>query len=290
LRGLLRCYGATGALTRLSRGTQERIATGLPSYADLAGTEVTGAHDVSFQGRGGAYVTIGFGGDPALRSGFGAVGALFGTLVHVPASGRWKVVDDISAYESSANPDGNLIDTNPYGVLAEPGSRIVTDAGANALLEVNTNGDISTLAVFPARPLRSTDAVPTAVVVGPDRAYYVSELSGVPFAAGAARVYRVVRGHDPSVFLEGFQTLIDLDFGPDGSLYVLQHTSPLVPQPPNPFAGPGVIVRIAPNGTRSVVIGGLTRPTSLVVDSDGTIYVSNRGVSIGTGEVLKIEP
>lgn len=285
LRGLLRCYGATGALTRLWRGTQERVATGLPSYADLAGTEVTGAHDVSFHGRGGAYVTIGFGGDPALRSGFGAVGALFGTLVHVAASGHWKVVDDVSAYESAANPDGNLVDSNPYGVLAEPGARIVTDAGANALLRVKANGDISTLAVFPARPLRSTDAVPTAVVVGPDGAYYVSELSGVPFTAGAARVYRVVPGDAPSVFLEGFKTLIDLDFGPDGSLYVLEHaTGPVF------FGGPGQVIRIAPNGTRSVVIGGLTRPTSLVVDSDGAIYVSNRGVSIGTGEVLKIEP
>lgn len=203
LRGVSRCYGATGALTRLWRGTQERVATGLPSYVDPAG-EATGPHDVSFQGRGGAYVTIGFGGDPALRSGFGAVGALFGTLVHVSASGRWKVVADVSAYESAANPDGNVIDSNPYGVLAEPGARIVADAGANALLEVRANGDISTLAVFPARPGRSTDAVPTAVVVGPDRAYYVSELTGVPFTAGAARVYRVIPGEAPSVcFSEG---------------------------------------------------------------------------------------
>jgi hypothetical protein len=284
LRGQPRCYGATGALTRMWRGTQERIATGLPSYADATG-EATGPHDVSFQGRGGAYVTIGFGADPALRSGFGAVGALFGTLVHVSASGNWKVVADVSAYESAANPDGNLIDSNPYGVLAEPGARIVADAGANALLEVKANGDISTLAVFPARPLRSTDAVPTAVVVGPDRAYYVSELTGVPFTEGAARVYRVVPGEAPSVFLQGFKTLIDLDFGPDGSLYVLEHATG-----PTFFGGPGRVIRIARDGTRSVVIGGLTRPTSLVIDSDGTIYVSNRGISIGTGEVLRIEP
>lgn len=284
LRGRLRCYGTTGALTRLWRGTQERVVIGLPSYADLAGGDVTGAHDVSFQGRGGAYITIGFAGDPTLRDAFGAGGALFGTLVHAAASGHWEVVADIAAYELVANPDQNLLDSNAYGVLAEPGARIVADAGANALLEINANGDISTLAVFPARPLRSTDAVPTAVVVGPDGAYYVSELSGAPFTEGAARIYRVVPGEAPTVFLSGFKTLIDLDFGPDGSLYTLQHATGVG------FSGPGQVIRIAPDGTRTVVVDGLTRPTSLLVDVDGTIYVSNRGISIGTGEVLKIEP
>jgi hypothetical protein len=284
LRGRLRCYGATGAITRLWRGAQERIAIGLPSYADLAGEGVTGPHDISFLGRGGAFMTIGFSGNPALRGGFGNSGALFGTLVHVAASGQWNVVADIAAHESATNPDGSVVDSNPYGMLAEPSARIVADAGANSLFEVSANGDVSTLAVFPARPLRSTDAVPTAVVVGPDGAYYVSELTGHPFTEGAARIYRVVRGEAPTVFLEGFKTVIDLDFGPDGSLYVLQHATGVA------FEGPGQVIRITPEGTRTVVLGGLTSPTCLVVAADGTIYVSNHGISIGTGEVLKIEP
>jgi len=285
IRGLTRCYGPTGALTRLWRGVQERVATGLPSYVDPMGVEVTGPHDVSFQGRGGAYVTVGFGGNPALRAGFGPAGALFGTLIHVAASGHWQAVADVSAYEATANPDGNLIDTNPYGVLAGPGARIVADAGANALLRVAANGDVSTLGVFPSRPARSTDAVPTSVVVGPDGAYYIGELSGVPFTAGAARVYRLVPGGAPTVFLEGFKTIIDLDFGPDGNLYVLQHaTGPVF------FSGPGELIRVTPTGARSVVIGGLTRPTSVVVDVDGTIYISNGGISIGTGQVLRVTP
>jgi len=54
----------------------------------------------------------------------------------------------------------------------------------------------------------------------------VSELTGVPFTAGVARVYRVEPdGGAPEVFLDGFKTIIDLDFGPDGSLYVLQHAT-----------------------------------------------------------------
>src|SRR5436190_8376719 len=51
LRGAVQsCYGATGAVSRLWRGQQDRIATGLPS-AVRAG-EVTGPHDVAMLGRG----------------------------------------------------------------------------------------------------------------------------------------------------------------------------------------------------------------------------------------------
>jgi sugar lactone lactonase YvrE len=284
LRGLLRCYGPSGAVSRYWRGTQERVITGLPSYAG-ADNEATGPHDISFQGRGGAFITIGLGGDPRLhRSPFGPEGDVFGTLVQAAASGEWRVVADVSAYEALANPDGNVVDTNPYGVLAEPGRRIVTDAGGNSLLEVRANGQVSTLAVFPARPGRSTDAVPTAVVQGPDGAYYVSELTGVPFTDGAARVYRVVPGQAPQVYLSGFKTIIDLAFGPDGSLYVLQHaTGPVF------FGGPGQLIRVAPNGVRTVVVSGLSRPSSVAIGEDGTIYISNRGTSVGTGEVLRFD-
>jgi hypothetical protein len=281
----LRCYGPTGALTRLWNGKQEQVATGLPSYLNPDGSAI-GPHDVSFQGLGGAFVTIGFGEDPAIRAAFGEAGASFGTLIQVAPSGAWRVVADILVHEATTNPDGDIINSNPYGILAEPGAHVITDAGANSLFRVEANGDISTLAVFPSRSAgRLTDAVPTEVVVGPDGAYYVSELTGVPFAAGAARVYRVVPGADPEVVLEGFKTIIDLDFGPDGSLYVLQHaTGPVF------FPGPGEVIRVAPDGTRTVVAGGLTRPTSLLVGSDGAIYVSNRGASVGTGEVLHIAP
>ena len=284
LRGALQCYGPSGSVSRLWNGVQERILTGLPSQVSSAG-EANGPHDISFQGRGGAFVTIGFGGEPSLRAQFGPPGALFGTLIQVSAGGPWKVVADVSAHEASENPDNSPVkDTNPYGVLAEPGARIVADAGANALLQVQPNGGISTIAVFPSRPQgRSTDAVPTSVVVGPDGAYYVGELTGFPFTPGAARVYRVVPGAAPEVFRDNFKTIIDIAFGRDGSLYVLEHATG------NGFSGPGDIIRVEPNGTRTTVYQGLTRPGSILIGPNDEIYVSNRGTSVGTGEVLKIE-
>ena len=113
----------------------------------------------------------------------------------------------------------------------------------------------------------------------------MSELTGVPFAAGAANIYRVVPGQAPTVAYSGFTTVIDLAFGPDGSLYVLEHsTGPVF------FAMPGRLLRIAPDGTRSTVISGLTRPGSVAVARNGTIYISNRANAIGSGEVLMVTP
>jgi hypothetical protein len=56
----------------------------------------------------------------------------------------------------------------------------------------------------------------------------------------------------------------------------------------SPAVGTGAVGAHA-DGIRSVVVDGLIRPTSVLVDSDGPVYVTNRGVSIGTEEVLRIE-
>ena len=164
----------------------------------------------------------------------------------------------------------------------------MVDAGGNVLLRVAANGDITTLAEFPAREDgRSTDAVPNSVAVGPNGAYYVGELTGVPFAVGAAQVYRVVPGQAPEVAYSGFTTIIDLTFGPDGSLYVLQHaTRPLL-------AGSGVLIRVDPDGTRTPPwrAKGWRGPQAWPSATEtGAIYISNRGISVGTGEVVRSSP
>ena len=89
LRGLKRCFGTTGALTRVWRGKQERVATRLPSVSDLtANPEVGGPQDVSFFGRGGTFITIGLGGDPTtVRPGYGPGAEALGTL-----GNRWHRV------------------------------------------------------------------------------------------------------------------------------------------------------------------------------------------------------
>ena len=168
IRGGTMCYGATGAISRLWRGEQSRLASGLPSYANIVTGEAAGPHDISFLGRGHAQVTIGWAGEGPPRSVLPVVGEQFGRLLQFSASGNWHEVADLTGYEFATNPDHGITDSNPYGLLAEPGSTVVTDAGGNSLLRVRANGDISTIATFPSRTSgRSTDAVPTAVVAAP---------------------------------------------------------------------------------------------------------------------------
>lgn len=288
MRGQPRCYGPSGAVSRWWRGRQERVLEALPSYADPAYAEVTGPQDVGFDWFGNAFVVIGYGDDPALRNQFGPPGAQFGTLVKVRPFFKWRswqVVADLAAHETAENPTGGELNSNPYGLLAAtPGMSYVADAGANALLEVRWDGSVRTAATFRARGMGdTTDAVPTAVVRGPDRALYVSELTGAPFADGAARIYRVQPGAAPTVYASGFKTVIDFDFARDGSLYVLQYaTGPVF------FGGPGEIIHVAKDGSRTVVMGGLDHPTSIALAPGGVIYVTNHGTSVGGGEVLKI--
>jgi hypothetical protein len=282
------CYGPSGAVSRLWRGVQERVVTGLPSYASRFG-QAGGPNDIAMLGRGEARVSVGWGTNPLLRAQLGPPWTSFDWLVRVDASGRWRPDVDLGAYEVAANPDHGTVDSNPYGLLAEPGQFDVAEAGGNALLAVRSNGSVSTIATFPSLPQgRPTDSVPTAVTVGPDGAYYVSELTGVPFTAGAANIYRVVPGEAPTVAYSGFTTIIDLTFGPDGSLYVLEHSTGSFGPPF--FQLPGRLLKVASDGTRTTVIGGLTRPGSVVVGPDDALYVSNRITSVGTGEVLRIEP
>ena len=108
--------------------------------------------------------------------------------------------------------------------------------------------EISTIAIFPSRAQgRSTDAVSNSVARGPDGAFYVGELTGVPFVPNTSNVYRVVPGRQPEVYCSGFSFILDLDFDQHGNLYVLEHTSAPFP------TGPGTLYRLGPTaaGQRS---------------------------------------
>jgi hypothetical protein len=319
--GALVCYGPTGAVTRLWRGAQERIATGLPSFAFPGkGNRGIGPADIAFLGRGGAYVSIGLESDPTSRDAFPSIPELarFSSLVHMAASGEWTIVSDIGQFEIDHNPDGGAIDSDPFGLLVEPGGAVMTDAGANDLVRIDANREVSLLATFPSRSstpprpsfapppnLQTSDAVPTSVVVGPDGAYYISELTGIPFTNGRATIYRLDPATDViphaftlnEAFLTGFKTIIDIAFDADGTLYVLQHATGALQ-----LVGAGVLIRVVPDksqgdirsqyqlGTRSTVIGNLTAPTSVAVGPDGALYVTIRGTTAAGGEVIRLAP
>jgi sugar lactone lactonase YvrE len=284
----LRCYGETGALTRIIPGVGfQRVVTGLPSLILGNGTVEGGPVDVSFLGTAPA-VVIGLGGDPAtVRAAMPPKGALLGTLLHATPSGAYKVVADIAGYEAVVNPAGGTIDSNPYGVLAQPGRRIVADAGGNSIIEVLANGHTRTFAVLGAP---GAQTVPTSVTEGPDGAIYVSQLTGFPFFRGTASVFRISSdGGSITTFASGFTAIVDITFDAGGALYVLEVASGQVgpPTPPTPGLGAGRLKRQCPGGAPVVLLDGLTFPGGVAIGPDGAAYVTNFGTS-ASGEVLRL--
>lgn len=299
--GAMECLGSNGAVTRISQTNKEPLVRRLPSIAahELSGDNAIGPSGISWHGDE-AYFTVGLAADPALRADLGPKGSHMGKAFRVTLGGRPSEAADFVPFESTVNPDGGLPDTNPNGIVALPGRQVVADAGGNSVLEVGPNGAISTLAVLPegmapAPPFLGLppgtqipfQPVPTSVDVGPDGFLYVGQLTGFPFPVGGANVWRIPpNGGTPEVFRSGFTTIIDIEFAPDGSLYVLQiSTDSLFIAPPSP----GALIRVAPDGTRTTIaMDELSFPGGLAIASNGDIYVSNRGTSAHGGEVLRI--
>jgi hypothetical protein len=162
------------------------------------------------------------------------------------------------------------------------------EAVASAAPDAETAGEGDMVTI----PIQS---VPTSVVVGPDGAYYVGELTGGPFPIGGASVLRVVPGEEPTVYATGFTNIIDLGFAPDGTLYVAEivHDGLM-----GLFAGDappiGAVLSVPPGGGDPTVVATgeqVMAPGGLAVDADGSVYVTTGTVmGPGAGAVIKITP
>ena len=165
------------------------------------------------------------------RDAYGPGSPPLGTLQRVLSGGRLAERADLIAYEVANNVDGRGPESNPNNVLALGRHQIVVDSAANAVYDVDPSGDVSVIAVLPRRSVTaphgpvSVDDVPTDVARGPDRALYISDLTGNPYPRGAARVYRLVPGHAPTVFANDLTMATGLAFDRRGRLYVLQYAT-----------------------------------------------------------------
>ena len=195
--------------------------------------------------------------------------------------------------------------TNPYDLAVDPdGSLLVSDSGINAVLRVNTGGEVSKYAdIAPLKGVASTDldSVPTGLTRGPDGALYVGILSGHPYPQGAARVYRLEDRNgdgdamdegETTAYADGFTSVTDVAFDADGSLLVTEMSSDLVTLDDLGYARsteyPGRLVRWRQASQElEVVADDLFTPTALAVSADGDVYVSEefagRVVRLGEG-------
>jgi hypothetical protein len=313
------CTGATGAVTRISRHgwryRQKRIVDGLASFAPETGNAAIGPHGI-FVSRDDVFVTNG--GPTAPTRGMPPevvlrdptlvaeepISALYGRLLELGRHGGFRLIADIWDFERDNNPDaevGNpLIDSNPVDVWADRGRFYVADAGGNTVLRVSRRGEVGVLSLFPnvdqphpfiPGAIVPMNAVPTGVVRGPDGFLYVSQLTGFPFPVDGASVFRVdPRTGDYTTYASGFTNAMDLDFGRDGTLYVLEIDSDSLLTDTTTDGG---IWAVPPGGQEpnriELPAGTLTHPGGIAVGRRGDLFVSNRATAARNGQVLEIE-
>ena len=260
------------------------VITDLPSPAAVARTR-----------DGLAIVTSGADAPDADLEGTASVYWVFGDI-----QGPATLVADLQAYELENNPDGQPhfdpetgepLDSisNPFGVGVAPDGRsvYVADGGANDVLHVTPDGEVTTFFVPPVvttgvcegRPNNDAehagcDPVPTGVTVGPDGRIYVSTLSAE--APGEGIVYILDESGEILDTIGGLDSPTGVAIDDDGNVYVsdVLHGAPPEDEEPPPDFDPstvGRIVRIGPDGERTYA--AVTMPTGLLW-FNGTLYAS----------------
>lgn len=290
------CLGNTGAVDLLVGDHKLKLAS-LPSIAAPDGSSASGPTHATFSFSGLLISMMGV--EPLPYQGDISK---FGKLLKLDLRGT-SVVADPGAFEAAENPDGNQIDSDPYGLSPTLLGSVMTDAAGNSVIKIDHHGHISLLATLPAQdavappflglPPGATipaESVPTSITRGPDNAWYVGELTGFPFQEGLARVWRIVPGHAPTVFASGFTNIIDLQFDRHGNLFVLELARHGLLAADGPGGDPnGALIEIDRDGNRTTVASdGLVLPGGVAVDRHDHIYVTTFSVMAGAGQVVKI--
>jgi len=203
---------------------------------------------------------------------------LAGSLKVIDPRGNVRTItDQIGAYETSANPDGDVayglsaadaaanpgcvaqlaaipfpasytgeVDSHPYSLAVVGNTAYIADAGSNGVLAVDLRtGAIRNLAVLPPRP----------AVITPE----AGAVFGLTDCVGLTYAFEPV----PT----------DIELGPDGWLYV----SSLPGGPEHPSLGArGAVFQVSPtSGATKVYADGLLTPTGLTLDRAGNVYFAS---------------
>ena len=162
-RGLYVADGGTATVSVLGDSGLTTVATG-PEGGEVAGVAVNRRGDLAYT-----------------ASVFGEQGAVATTLTVKRKHGGTLTVD-LLGFERTENPDASVsygiddptdcqekafepfggasytgtVDSHPYAVAAYGDGWVVADAGGNDLLKVDSDGEVSTLAVLPRQPTTIT--------------------------------------------------------------------------------------------------------------------------------------
>lgn len=292
--------GTTARISKVSPGGKvTTVASGFPSAQDAMG-DLVGVADVAFM-NGTLYALVGGGG-----CSHGATSASGIAKVNT-ATGQWSLIANIGAYLKSHparyesvddfEPDGTL-----YSLIALDGLLYTVEPNHGQVFSVTPGGGVSQVIDISAS---EGHVVPTSIAAL-DGKFYVGNLNLFPIDPQWARVMTIAKdGFDnPAPGLgtparnyrivsstAGFTTVVAVDFGPDGLLYVLE----LSAAAGFPTPGEGMVVRVKHSGEIETVVSGLVVPTGMTFGPDNRLYVSNFGaipagaLPPGSGQILQFD-
>ncbi len=242
------------------------------------------------------------------------------------SNGKARMIANLFELEA-LDPDGEGVDSNPYDVAALGGgdAALVVDAGGNSLHRVDSAGNAELVATFPVELLSTANfnelvgcppqapycategaaaipgqSVPTSVVVGPNGDYWVGELKGFPAPTNESGIWRIDAGAtnvqcgvDPECekVLDGFTSIVDLTFGPDGMLYVSEFDEASWAAVEIFGGGVGGTLNACDPGSGSCdeVATDVPMHTSVTFDKHGTPWVSANALVPGGAEVYPLD-
>jgi len=269
------CFGFTGSVTRVQDDEAERVQTGLFSISGPEG-DVVGLDSLAFKHDRMYGIVTGTCEVPPEAPAEAL--AQIGQVLRLHGGTDFESVGNVSQFECDNDPDGQGIDTDPYGIAIKGRTIYVADAAGNDILAVNKHtGEVSLAAVLST----TSQPVPTSLAIGPDGNLYIGTLN---FEGGPNNsvVYKLdLETGELSEYATGLTFITGLNFGPDGDLFVSEFSTGFGEMGPLPD---GDIVRIpwgAPAEGREVIgAGSLHFPTGVAYHC-GALYVSNWGIATG---------
>jgi len=232
------------------------------------------------------------------------------------SGGPPTLLANLLEFEQKNDPAQDGIDSDPFDLALKGSNVYVADAAANDVLVWNGKTDWVAMIPqhnIPTAPIKrvagcpngpadicglperfDADPVPTSAAIGPDGALYVGELTGFPASPEQSRIWKidpaarhVVCGVSPQCVQvkNGFTSIIDIIFGPDGKAYVLELDENSWLAAENGFGRGGTVnVCTLPSWTCTVRNSGLPFPTALAI-KEGKLYSTLFSVIPGQAQV-----
>jgi hypothetical protein len=288
--------GNTGRISRIDKkGNRTTVASGFPSSVAAEG-DLQGVADLAWVD--GQLLALLAGGGCS----HGNAGSPNGIALVNTHNGSWKLEADLShfvqthpaKYPDAADfePDGVF-----YSMIAYQNRIYAVEPNHGQVFSVGGPNDIYTAIDVSAS---QGHIVPTAIAER-DGNFFLGNLNLFPIEPTFSRMLELsqvacnpaqelIDGGGPrSLHIiaskAGFTTVVGVEFGPDGLLYVLE----LSDAAGFPAPGSGKVVRIRYDGTIEDVATGLSVPTAMTFGPDGELYVSNWGAApAGMGQIVKI--